>query len=159
MCIRDSNNVGGTTAFYTSLADATAQTNSLSITTVSPILDTKYYVREDTTGCFDIDSILVIVNELPTATVADVLKCTANSETISVSAIGGTGTYTYSWSGPFITNPGNVSSFIATSPGTYTVTVTDNEGCRTMTSGEMTFQAKVCLPAIFSIKRGERNRD
>ena len=88
-----------------------------------------------------------------------VLKCTANSETISVSAIGGTGTYTYSWSGPFITNPGNVSSFIATSPGTYTVTVTDNEGCRTMTSGEMTFQAKVCLPAIFSIKRGERNRD
>ena len=65
--------------------------------------------------------------------------------------------YTYSWSGPFITNPGNIASFTATSPGIYSVTVMDNEGCTITSSGELTFQSKICLPATFSIRRGSRN--
>lgn len=108
-------------------------------------------------ACSAIQTVNLIIQELPTATVEDVLKCTSNAETISVSASGGSPTYTYSWSGPFITNPGNVASFTATSPGIYTVTVTDSEGCTITTSGEMTFQSKVCLPVSFTIKRGNRS--
>ena len=111
----------------------------------------------DQNTCRPFEETLVIVQPDPTATVADVLKCTSNAETISVVPSGGTAPYTYSWSGPFITNPGDISSFTATSPGTYTVTVTDADGCTTTTSGEMTFQSKVCLPIRFTIRRGSRN--
>ena len=155
--VTDNNNVGGTTAFYASLTDANAQTSSLSTTTVAPIIDTKYYVREDTTGCFDIDSIQIVVNGLPTAVVEDVLKCTTNAETIEVSPSGGTAPYTYTWSGPFNTNPGNVASFTASNPGIYSVTVMDSEGCTITTNGELTIQPIVCLPATFTIRRGSRN--
>ena len=106
----------------------------------------------DTSAC-----VSIYPTELPTATVADVLKCTSNSETIEVMPSGGTGPYTYTWSGPFISDPGNVASFTATSTGIYSVTVMDNEGCTITSSGELTFQSKVCLPATFSIRRGSRN--
>ena len=124
------------------------------------IRDSSYRVEAISTAnsvCSASQTVTLVIQELPTAVVADVLKCTTNSEIISVSPSGGMAPYTYSWSGPFITNPGNVASFTATSPGTYTVTVTDSDGCATTASGEMTFQSKVCLPATFSIRRGSRN--
>ena len=106
----------------------------------------------DTSAC-----VTIYPTDAPTATVADVLKCTSDSETITVIPSGGTGPYTYTWSGSFITNPGNVASFTASSPGTYIVTVTDSDGCTVTTNGEMTFQSKVCLPVSFTIRQGKRN--
>ena len=344
--VTDNNNIGGTTAFYASLADANAQTNSLSTTTLSPTIDTKYYVREDTTGCFDIDSIMITVNnitapvisadaayclgndpialsaataavgdgtltyqwqsnttgctatftdimtggmaatydppvittttyyrvittstlgtavcsdtsncitltihpnpilatltsegicfgdsftssnvttnvtngvnvsyqwyndnganntgtaaisgqitasltdlptaagsysyrveatstdnsaclasqtvnlvihELPSVMVEDVIKCTSNPEIISASPSGGTAPYTYIWSGPVDLSAETGDNFTTAVSGIYTVTVTDSEGCTDTNSGELTQQSTICLPVNFSIKRG-----
>ena len=155
--VTDDNSVGSTIVFYNTLADANNQSNPLSSAIVSPTIDAKYYVRKDTASCLDIDSILVTILSNPTAMVADVLKCTKDGETISVMPSGGMGPYTYNWSGPYDLSGETGDNFITSVPGTYTVTVTDNEGCTSTSNGEMTFQSKVCLPVTFTIKKGTRN--
>ena len=98
--VTDNANVGGTTAYYATLADATAQTSALSSTTVSPIVDTKYYVREDTTGCFDIDSMMIVVNNI-TAPIfsTGTTYCDGDDPTAltATTAASGDGTLTYQW--------------------------------------------------------------
>jgi len=148
-----------TTSCTTGFANITSATDSTYLATPS---DTTYFrLITSSSGacasgnCTDTSACVTIYpTELPMATVADVLKCTENSETISVSPSGGIGPYTYSWSGPSIISGQGTDEITASSPGTYTVTVMDAEGCTKTTSGEMTFQSKVCLPATFSIKRG-----
>jgi len=99
---------------------------------------------------------LVIYGD-PSASVADVLKCTDNTETIEVSPSGGTGPFTYNWSGPSGGTLPSTASITTGVPGTYQVTVTDANGCTTTATGELTFQSKVCLPATFTIRQGPRN--
>ena len=68
--VTDNNSTTGTTTFYLTLADATAQTNALASLTVSPTTTTTYYVRKNTSttpSCNDIKSILVTVNSTVTA--------------------------------------------------------------------------------------------
>jgi len=64
--VADNNNIGGTTSYYTNLTDANNQVNPIS-NLVMPLLSTKYYIREDTTGCADLDSLLITVETQPTA--------------------------------------------------------------------------------------------
>lgn len=55
----------GTMAWYTSLADATAESGALASTMVSPSMTQMYYVRKNSGnagGCFDIDSVQVVVS-------------------------------------------------------------------------------------------------
>jgi len=111
----------------------------------------------DNSACTATQAVTLTIDGNPSATVADVLKCTSNSETIAVIPSGGTAPYTYTWSGPFGGSPPTDSIFTATNPGTYTVTVTDRNDCTSTASGEMTFQAKVCLPVSVTIKKGRRN--
>jgi hypothetical protein len=56
----------------------------------------------------------------------------ANDGTAQANASGGTGSYTYLWS-----NGGTTSSISSLAPGTYTVTVTDQNGCTSTGSGQV----------------------
>ena len=85
-------------------------------------------------------------------TVNDALKCTSNEEVMTATPTGGTPVFHYSWSGPFITNPGNVASFTTNIQGLYTVTITDSNGCTDSKSGELTFQPNICLPVKVTIR-------
>jgi Domain of unknown function DUF11 len=73
----------GTTSFYPTMADATAQTNALASTTVSPTTTTTYYVRKNVTTngytCNDIKTIVVTVNPLPTLVTTPVSICNGSS--------------------------------------------------------------------------------
>lgn len=69
--VTDNNSTTGTTTFYPTMADATAQTAALGSSTVSPTMTTTYYVRKNVTTngytCNDIESIVVTVNSVVTA--------------------------------------------------------------------------------------------
>jgi len=81
----------------------------------------------DANGCMF--SAMVTVNENPvlesSATSTDVIGCNGGfNGTASASATGGDGSYSYSWS-----NGGNTATIINLFAGSYTVTVTDGNGC------------------------------
>ena len=130
--------------------------------TALPTTTGSYRYRVEATSttnsaCSASQFVTLIIQDNPTVTLADVVKCTDNSETISAIASGGTNAYTYSWSGPFINNPGNISSFSTSEAGTYIVTITDSNSCTAVSSGALIFQPKICLPVTIAIKRGTRN--
>lgn len=79
----------------------------------------------DGNGCSSSETVSVVQNPLPTAEISGVLEfCEGESTTITAS--GGT---TYEW------NTGETSSSITiTSPGNYSVTVTDDNSCENSTS-------------------------
>ena len=116
--------------------DAGLNQTTGSTVVASPTVTTKYTV----TSRVDIDptsgvsycvlgtqSVTVTVNPLPVVTIvlSQPTICAGNSATITAN-VAGTSNYSYVWTVPSgATNPGNVSSFLATVAGTYTVTVTD----------------------------------
>ena len=94
----------------------------------SPTATTTYTVTgTDAKGCINTDDVVVTVNPLPNANAGnDVAICTGSSTTLT--ATGGT---TYSWTPTTGLNNSNIASPIAspTVNTTYTVTVTDGNGC------------------------------
>jgi len=101
---------------------------SSSSPTASPNTSTVYtVVVTDQNGCVDSATVSVTVNPLPVATASnDTTICDGSSATL----IAGGGV-SYSWSPASGLNNANVSNPVATpnSPTTYTVTVTDQNGC------------------------------
>ncbi len=84
----------------------------------------------DSTGCTKIDSVLVGQDGAPSITIDSVVqvKCNNGSDgAIYTSTIGGTPLFTYTWSSP-VTNTSENNINIP--PGTYTITVTDDNGCK-----------------------------
>lgn len=77
----------------------------------------------------------------------DVLCNGANNGTATVTASGGTGTYTYAWA-PF---GGTAATATGLSPNTYTVTVTDENGCFT------TQTVQIIEPPVLSILDSHTN--
>lgn len=81
----------------------------------------------DANGCTNTAS--VTVNE-PTLLSGSLTKtdatCGSNNGTVSANATGGTSPYNYSWS---TTPPQNSDTATGLSAGTYSVTITDNNGC------------------------------
>ena len=65
-----------------------------------------------------------------TVTTVDVSMSGANDGSATANPMGGTAPYIYMWS-----NGGNTQTITNLPPGTYTVTVTDNNGCTAMGSG------------------------
>nr|AOE06549.1 carbohydrate binding family CBM6 [uncultured bacterium]CBL87557.1 secreted protein containing PKD domains [uncultured Flavobacteriia bacterium] len=81
------------------------------------------------------------VNSLPTVTLNSPTVCTGASATMTASPSGGSGTYsTYTWTVPGgASDPGNVAAFSASTAGSYSVTVTDNNSCTSSSaSGTLT---------------------
>jgi Domain of unknown function DUF11 len=95
----------GTTAFYPTMADATAQTNALASSTVNPTTTTTYYVRKNviTNGysCNDVKSIVITVNPLPVLVTTAVSICNGSSTNLTArvtdtnGATSATGTLTF----------------------------------------------------------------
>lgn len=74
----------------------------------------------DAQGCTDVDSAQVIVNPLPNVSVADVTTCGTGTATLDA----GAGFASYVWSNADVTQTTDV-----TTTGSYSVTVTDANGC------------------------------
>jgi len=102
-------------------------------TSVSPTVATTYTVTvTDNKGCTDTDEVAVTVNPKPTvdlnlAANASGEICVGGSTSITTSVSGGTAPYTFAWSNGL----GNQASHTVspTTTTSYSVTVTDNNGC------------------------------
>ncbi|MCX6199132.1 MAG: Ig-like domain-containing protein [Bacteroidetes bacterium] len=136
---------GGTTAIggYPAYTFSWSPSTGLSSTTVAhpvanPTVTTKYYVTvTDSKGCIAVDSVRVIVNPSPIADAGnDTAVCSGKPVILggnptAVSAGQGNGIFSYNWS------PGvGLSSTTASNPKatttvttTYTVTISDENGC------------------------------
>ncbi|HNI43802.1 MAG TPA: hypothetical protein PK230_03840, partial [Chitinophagales bacterium] len=88
----------------------------------------------DANGCTQTTEVSVACFESPTVAVDNLVATTCGDDNgqISVVPIGGTGQIDYQWSGGIATNASQVNNL---SPDTYTVTITDDNGCTATTSG------------------------
>jgi gliding motility-associated-like protein len=120
-------NASGGTTFQWSPAGTLDNPNSAT-PNANPTVNTTYtVVVTDGNGCVDSATVDITVNPLPVAQAgADTLICEGNSVTLTAS--GGVG---FSWTPAQSLNNANIASPVATpaAPTTYTVTVTDVNGC------------------------------
>ncbi len=101
---------------------------------------------KDANDC-QVDSIITITEPdsliIETETVTDISCAGANDGQITISASGGTGTYSY------ILNPGgttvNDGIFNNLGPGTYTIDVNDANGCGPVTSNDLTISEPAAI--------------
>ncbi len=89
-----------------------------------------YYIKgTDLGGCYDIKPVHAVVNPLPSVsgTKTDVLCSGMKSGSIDITATGGSGTYSYTWTGSGVTTGSEDQTGLGA--GTYDVFVTDAAGC------------------------------
>ena len=131
---------GGTGAYTYSWS------NSATTASITGIVAGTYTVTiTDANGCTGTNSGTVTEPALLTASVVVDSNATCNGFSdggLTASATGGTGTYTYSWS-----NAATTASITGLVAGTYTVTITDNNGCTATNSGTVTEPA-LLVPSI-----------
>ncbi|WP_044403370.1 T9SS type B sorting domain-containing protein [Lacinutrix sp. Hel_I_90] len=117
--------------YYETYEDAELQQNALNsnYTNTNPYSQTIYARVENADGCFGIDDVLLIVNDLPNLEEdADAIYClNAYPETIALESgliDNAIANYTFLWSTNETTPTIQVNEI-----GTYTVTITSNAGC------------------------------
>jgi PKD repeat protein len=135
---------GATTYSWSPSSGLSATTGST--VTATPATTTNYTVTGTSTGCTDVDSVLVTVNPLPVVSVspASVSICPSTSATLSAS---GAGTYTWSPGGGLsATNTATVSANPSVTT-TYTVTGTSS-GCSATASVTVNAGAAASLPLV-----------
>jgi subtilisin-like proprotein convertase family protein len=132
--VTDSANVGGTFAYYFALPLTPA--NQLSSPFIVPSATTTYYILNTaSSGCKDTATLIVTVNSLPTVQISQgdsITVCRGKSVTLNAVATGNA-PFTYAWSNGL--NFPNIPVQASTNPGTtttYTVTVTDANGCSSL---------------------------
>ena len=92
-----------------------------------------YVIAFNAGGCRDTSSLVTVVENVPTATISVTGRTTlCPGETVTLTANSGTG---YSWS-----TSATTSSIVVSTPGTYTVSLTDSNGCAA-TSAPLTVTA------------------
>jgi len=137
ICSSGSVTIGGSPTGSAGSTFAWNNGGSLSSTTAAnpianPTTTTTYTVTvTDGNGCTSTDQLTVTVNSLPTADAgADQTICSGSSATIGGSPTGPTGS-TFSWNNAASLNNSSAANPIAspTTTTTYTVTVTDVNGC------------------------------
>ncbi|HVN57808.1 MAG TPA: gliding motility-associated C-terminal domain-containing protein, partial [Bacteroidales bacterium] len=102
-----------------------------------------YYIKGTTAGgCFDIQPVTVTVNTSPAGTTAvtNVLCNGAANGSVDLTVTGGAAPYTFLWSNSATTE--DISGLTA---GTYSVTITDNTGCTTLVSADVTQPAQLSI--------------
>jgi len=110
---------------------------NLSSITVNPTSSITYTVTGvDTNGCVNTAHAIVMVNSLPTANAKSSALSTCNGNSVTLSANAGAGTipYTYEWSAGALPEDAGISTATITSNSSYTVSVTDINGCRAISS-------------------------
>jgi hypothetical protein len=92
----------------------------------------------DSANCVKTDDVVLTVSEAISSSItpASAEICDGNSQSFTANVTGGTGTPTFSWTGPngFTSNSQTINVSVA---GTYTVTITDGSGCTTMSSATL----------------------
>ncbi|AXO81523.1 gliding motility-associated C-terminal domain-containing protein [Olleya aquimaris] len=119
-----------TISYFETLVDAENNTNVLEDLNVDSENNSEYFIRvqNNTTGCYNTTSFKTIVNRKPELDIQDQVLCLENLPLL-VSAETNIPTDNYAWS----TN--STSSYIEiTEIGTYSVTVTTQNGCTTSTT-------------------------
>ncbi|THU30207.1 hypothetical protein FAM09_30360 [Niastella caeni] len=133
---------GGSTYNWTGPNGFTSNTQNPSIAGVTTAASGVYtVVVTDGNGCSATTTTNVTINALPTPTASsNTPQCTGS--TLNLTATGGT---TYSWTGPngFNSNQQNpsITSVTTAAAGTYTVTVTNANGCTSITTTNVTITA------------------
>lgn len=112
----------------------------------------------DSKGCKNIDSTHVIVHPNPDIQVnpSNILLCTGSTNTIGAIVSSGTMPYSFQWNSLNGTFTPKNDSILIKSMGSYTVTVTDKNGCTDATSFTATEVSKLDVkiipdPAVFCI--------
>jgi len=119
---------GGTSPYTYEWTPATGLDNAAIANPSASAAGTYTVTVTDSNGCQGIDSVTVTVIGGPTADAGgDTGFCAGGSVQLSGSATGGTVPYTYDWTGP--ENHPNTQNPTVSTPGTYTLTVTDGNGC------------------------------
>ncbi|MCB9224591.1 MAG: gliding motility-associated C-terminal domain-containing protein [Crocinitomicaceae bacterium] len=101
--------------------------------TVTPAITTTYTITgTDANNCSAQDSLVINVNDLPQIDTSSIQvtdgNCLSGGGTITGITVVGTPSYTYLWSDG-LNNVGNTLSIGSLEPGTYSLTVTDGNGC------------------------------
>ncbi len=94
-------------------------------------------------NCTDVTTTIVVVNSSPTLTADnDGPVCEKTTLNLTSTPIGGSGVYTFSWTGPngFTSSNQNpvINSVTVLNDGVYQVTVTDNNGCGNIVAANTT---------------------
>ncbi|MEM7107033.1 MAG: hypothetical protein AAF519_02320, partial [Bacteroidota bacterium] len=147
------SDVGLTTTIFTgaspTLGDLGFSSASAGVTTV--------YVTETLSSCEGPSSAITLtVNANPTADAgSNVIVCDGESTILggTPSATGGNGSYSYSWSPATNLSASNISNPIFTSSGpqattTYTLTVTDGNGCMASSTLDLTVTGLPAAPSV-----------
>jgi uncharacterized protein (DUF2141 family) len=124
---------GGTTGYTYLWDDATASTTQ---NLASVVAGTYNVTVTDANSCSTTASATVTQPTSVTATIATVTQivCNGGTGSLDLTASGGTGTLTYNWDSNSATGIATTQDLNGLSAGTYTVTVTDANGCSTTTS-------------------------
>jgi|GEM_PF-817028 uncharacterized repeat protein (TIGR03803 family) len=129
-----SNLTAGGATSYTWAPATTLSKSTGSSVVATPTISTTYTVTgTNASGCVNTATVAVVVNQQPTVTVNEspTAICLGNSSTLTATASGGTGPYTYSWA-PATDISVTTGNVVSASPGTtytYTVTIMDANGC------------------------------
>jgi gliding motility-associated-like protein len=122
------NNDGTATATATGAATLTyAWSNSATTSTINTLTAGSYTVTvTDGNGCFDLDTVVLVDPSILVATATPVLyeTCAGNDGQATVNVTGAQGTTTFAWS-----NSATTQSITGLTANTFTVTVTDANGC------------------------------
>jgi len=116
--------------------------NTFNPVTNGPGIHTVTYSYTDFYGCSNSDEFDIEVYELPDIVIDPNPTIFCDNEApvqLTVSASGGAGGFTYSWTTPTETADG--VTYDAESSGIYSATVTDNNGCTNSTSANVVFNA------------------
>ncbi len=138
---------GGTAPYSYSWNSTPAQTTA---TASNLPAGTYTVIVTDANGCTKGDTVKLTQPTLLglSTTQTDVLCNGANTGSATVTATGGTASYSYSWN----TTPAQTTTSISTlTAGTYTATVTDASGC------VQTTQVTIAQPALFSLSITQTN--
>lgn len=102
--------------------------------TVSPSQTTQYSVTVTNNGCVSVASVLITVNPLPIPGISGATSFCPGENT-QLTATGGTA---YVWSGPNGFSAPNANTGPISTPGVYTVTVTNSNNCTAVASSTIT---------------------
>lgn len=130
---------GGTATYTYQWDDPAAQKTATAIGLLAGV----YRVTvTDANGCFTSETVTIDQPQLLIATISrDDVKCFGgNDGSATVSVSGGTATYTYLWSDPLAQKTATATGL---ANGTYTVTVTDAQGCQASASVTITQPAQL----------------
>jgi hypothetical protein len=142
----------GTITYYANYADALNKTSAITAT-VTPSVTSEYFIRKElATGCFDIDSINVTVNALPSAPTVAVTQPTCSVTTGTITVNTPSSGVTYSFDNGVTYQASNIKSGLAAST-TYQVVVKDNTSTCVSTATPSVLNAQPATPVISSVAK------